>query len=520
MPSLRSANPISPSIRACRSTSAGEELSDLLLPDFIQVAARLHADQLALRFGAHTWTHRDVGRAVTRMAGALGGLPPGRLGILAGIAPDTIFAIHAAVRRGIPIVPLNWRLPAAELRWQIDAAEVSTLLVDAEHEALAREAAAGTSIEILALFDMQTRSNETDIEAAATISLDQEAAVLFTSGTTGRAKGARLTVGNLWYSAVASTLHLGHVSSDRWLATLPLYHIGGLSILFRAAITGAAIDLHTGFDASAASVAIDNGATLVSLVPTTLQRVLDLRQGQPFPATLRAILLGGAPASAALLQRCLTEQIPICPTYGLTESASQATTLLTSELAARIGSSGQALPLTEIRITQDDGPTPPGEIGSVELRGPTIFAGYLGETEDNLRDANGWFATGDAGYLDEDGFLYVVDRRTDLIVSGGENIYPAVVERVLLEHPDVCDAAVFGVADATWGSRPIAAVVMSAGIAFLEDTLHDHCAARLARFMIPDQFHLVAALPRSASGKLLRRALPRAISQGRVAESN
>jgi acyl-CoA synthetase (AMP-forming)/AMP-acid ligase II len=171
-------------------------------------------------------------------------------------------------------------------------------------------------------------------------------------------------------------------------------------------------------------------------------------------------------------------------------------------------SSGVPLPLTEIRVVTETGVVPPGEAGEIEIRGPTVFAGYVGDQPTGSRDAaDDWFSTGDAGYLDRDGYLYVVDRRDDLIISGGENVYPAEIERVLAEHPSVLDAGVIGVADDSWGSRPVAAVVWRGDAHRAPLDLHHHCLKHLPGYKIPDRFLLVSELPRSPSGKLLRRAL-------------
>ncbi|MCA9879253.1 MAG: AMP-binding protein, partial [Thermomicrobiales bacterium] len=338
---------------------------------------------------------------------------------------------------------------------------------------------------------------------APSLDLDREAAVLFTSGTTGRPKGARLTYGNLWFSAVSSALRLGHSPDDVWLATLSLHHIGGLSILYRAAVGGLTADLHARFDADAVLQAIAAGASLVSLVPTMLQRVLDAAgDGFVWPATLRGILLGGAAAPLPLVERCLAAGVPVLPTYGLTESTAQAATLLATEVCDHAGSSGRALPLTELRVRTNGSDAKPGETGEIEVRGPTVFAGYLGEPP---RDPASWFATGDAGYLSHDGYLHVVDRRTDLIVSGGENIYPAEIERVLLLHPSVRDAAVVGAPDAQWGARPLAAVVWAGRPGSASQVLRDHCRQALAAVKVPDRIVEVPEVPRSAGGKLLRR---------------
>jgi O-succinylbenzoic acid--CoA ligase len=171
-------------------------------------------------------------------------------------------------------------------------------------------------------------------------------------------------------------------------------------------------------------------------------------------------------------------------------------------------SSGYPLPITRVRITSDDGPAPPGEPGQIEIAGPTLFSGYLAGTGPLTHTtSDGWFRTGDLGYMDAHGALYVVDRRDDLIVSGGENVYPAEIERVLLEHPLVRDAGVVGLPHAQWGARPAAAVVWDGDARSAEHDLRQHCAPRLARFKIPDRITVLARLPRSASGKLLRREL-------------
>lgn len=289
---------------------------------------------------------------------------------------------------------------------------------------------------------------------------------------------------------------------------MPLFHIGGLSILYRGVIGATPVILHDRFDPATSLHAIDEGASLVSIVPTMLKRLIDARGEAPWPATLRRLLVGGSPAPQALIDESIGRGIPVAPTYGLTEASSQVTTLLPAQAPARRSSSGLPLPLTEIRIASSSGPAHAGEIGEIEIRGPTLFAGYLGQEHARHGGApHGWFQSGDMGFLDDDGYLYVVDRRDDLIVSGGENVYPAEIERVLRDHPLVADAGAIGVSDASWGARPVAAVVWDGDPVTAEAELRRHCARRLSRFKVPDRFVLVAELPRTPSGKLLRRAL-------------
>jgi O-succinylbenzoic acid--CoA ligase len=217
-------------------------------------------------------------------------------------------------------------------------------------------------------------------------------------------------------------------------------------------------------------------------------------------------LVGGSSTPGSLIDECVRLNLPIAPTYGLTETASQVATLLPQEVATRRGSSGLPLPTTQVRVVNSSGHNSGNEVGEIEVRGPTVFAGYLDEPPTGL-GTDQWFRTGDVGFLDEDGFLHVIDRRSDLIVSGGENIYPAEVERALLEHENVLDAGVASVASDEWGTRPAAAVVWGGESSFSEPLLREFLRQRLAAYKVPDRIVALEAIPRSPSGKLLRREL-------------
>jgi o-succinylbenzoate---CoA ligase len=524
------------------------------LPDCLDVAARNWPERLALMFDDQRWSFRELTAAVAPAADRLAPLladRPGRLGILSTNRPGFVFAVHAARRLGAAFVPLNWRLTSEELAWQIANAGISVLVVDDARMAPAAVATAGQAVAIVSVAELESADRQVPLQQdeqsgsfrareesrypaepeppedrdasfvgmtrsgrgaahgqPCTIATERELAVIYTSGTSGRPKGARLSYGNFWFSAVASSLHLGHHLNDSWLAVLPLFHVGGLSILFRGAITGVPVHLQDRFDPVRTIAAIDDGVTLVSLVPTMLARLIHARGDHPWPESLRCVLLGGAPAPPSLITECRDRGIPVAPTYGLTEAASQAATLLPEEVAAKLGSSGRPLPLTQVRIATENESARPGELGEIEIGGSTLFAGYLGqEAAPGLAAQDRWFATGDVGYLDDDGYLYVVDRRDDLIVSGGENVYPVEVERVLLEHPEVSDAGVIGIPDDVWGSRPAAVVVWSGPTDTATEALTAHCRQRLAPYKIPVRFVVIDELPRSASGKLLRRHL-------------
>jgi O-succinylbenzoic acid--CoA ligase len=338
--------------------------------------------------------------------------------------------------------------------------------------------------------------------------------VLFTSGTSGRPKGALLSLPSLRASAKASAALLGSDPDDRWLLCMPLFHIGGLSILVRNALAGSCVVLHSEFDASAVDHALRvEGITHVSLVATMLSRLLE-SQGDTrrAPEALRLVLLGGGPAPQALLCRARALGFPVAPSYGLTEAASQVATRppeLGAVDEADLAAGLRPLPGIEIRIVDERGEAVATDFaGEIEVRGPTLMQGYLEDPEATARAIRaGWLATGDLGRLDAHGGLRVLDRRCDLIVSGGENVYPAELESVLIEHPDVAEAGVVGQQDPIYGERPLAYFVAAAGRRPQPDRVLAFCRERLAKYKVPVELIEIQKLPRTASGKLLRREL-------------
>jgi len=330
--------------------------------------------------------------------------------------------------------------------------------------------------------------------------------LIYTSGTTGTPKGVLLSHRNLFWSAIGSAMHLGVMPQDRWLVCMPLFHVGGLSILLRSALYGSAAILHERFDPDAVNRALDEqGVTLVSWVPTMLARVLEARGQRPAPRSLRCVLLGGGPAPRGLIERARSLGFPIAATYGLTEASSQVATQLPTRDVSEGASGLRALYGVELETIDEDGKSVRGRPGEILVRGPSVMEGYWRrplETERALR--GGWLHTGDLGILDADGTLEVLQRRGDLIISGGENIYPSEVEQVLLEHPAVREAAVAGRTDADYGQRPVAWLVVAPGEPLDLAELRGFCAERLAGYKIPVDFKRVDALPRNAAGKLVR----------------
>jgi O-succinylbenzoic acid--CoA ligase len=478
------------------------------IPDWLGQRARLTPERVAVRDGASIWTYRELDERASRFAirlRDLGVTPGARVATLAGASLEFVTAVHGVARAGAVLVPLNTRLTVAELAWQVADCQPALVVADSVHTAAAASVVDAVGLpKPVDLATLAAGDGPPTPTPLRWVSAEDVHTVLYTSGTTGRPKGALLTYGNHTWSAIGSALNLGLRPDDSWIACLPLFHVGGLSILIRAALYGIAVDLQRGFDPAAVNAAIDRGATMVSLVAVMLERLLDHRGGRPFPTTLRCVLVGGGPTPPDLLRRAVAAGAPVVQTYGLTEAASQVTTLAPEDAVARLGSAGKPLFPTEVQIVAPDGsPLPAGVPGEIAVRGLTVSPGYLGRQPDR---PDGWLRTGDIGFLDADGYLTVLDRRDDLIITGGENVYPAEVEAVLREHPAVIDAGVVGAPDPVWGQRVVAFVVLA------DPTLPDlaaFCRARLAGYKAPRAVLPVSHLPRTASGKLLRHELRR-----------
>jgi len=308
-----------------------------------------------------------------------------------------------------------------------------------------------------------------------------------------------LTFENYRANAIASADRLGVHPHDRWLLTMPLYHIGGMTIVFRSAIYGTEIVLHPSFDLDKVYRALtQENITIVSLVPTMLHRLLEKYPNFKPSSSLRVILLGGAGAPESLVRKALDLNLPIALTYGLTEATSQVATSTPEQTRAKPDSVGKPLSGTAVRIVdENDQSLPANEVGEIVVTGDTVMQGYLGKSR-LKRDLH----TGDIGTLDSDGDLWVLTRRTDLIVSGGENIYPEEVERALTTHPAVSEACAVGLPDQEWGQSVAAAVVVNEFIN--EESLIQFLRGHLAGYKIPKKIIFVESLPHTSSGKLMR----------------
>jgi O-succinylbenzoic acid--CoA ligase len=434
--------------------SAETTLSRVQFDPWLPRAAGAHPSRPALLTPAGALTYAELEARARAAAGALRarGVGAGDLVSLAlGAGEDFVAALHGCLLLGAAAVPIDLRLAGQERR---------------------RRAAGAAA-------DVEGPLDGPPLEHAAAHRADDVATVMHTSGSTASPKRVSLTYGNWMWNALGSAVALGLDGEERWLCPMPLAHVGGLSILLRSTIYATTVVLPGRFDVEDVMRELsdrERRITLVSLVPTMLSRLLDA--GLERPPTLRWALLGGAPIPPALVARAQTAGVPIASTYGMTEACSQ------------IATRGWPLTGVELRVAAD---------GELLVRGPIIAPGALGP--------DGWLYTGDLGALDEHGRLTVIGRRSDTIVTGGENVAPAEVEAVLLEHSSLADAAVLGRADAEWGERLVARVVLRDGADTSAEELQSHCRDRLAAFKVPKTIEFATGLPRSQAGKLLRSEL-------------
>lgn len=411
-----------------------------------------------------------------------------RIGLAGLNTPTTAALLQALPLAGVTTVLFNRRLTPDELAEQATRVHVNRVIADREHPLARRR----TTLAIPASFADQPVADATPLSGS------EPALVLFTSGTSGSAKAARLSWAALQHAADAAVQVLALSPGSTWLGCLPLDHIGGAMVILRAGRGGGTVVLHERFDSDAVTQAIDSGEVHgLSVVPTMLHRLLATRDERRWPTTLRCLLTGGGPLSADDIARSTALGLAPSQTYGLTEAASQVCTLLPDEAAAHAGGAGRPLPGMLVRIVD----------GVIQVRGPTLFNGYEqdGAVNEPLA-SDGWFSTGDLGELDAAGYLTVHGRRTDLIVSGGENVYPAELESVLARHPQIAEAGVYGVADAEWG-QVVAAVLVARGTPPGDAELEAWFAANLAGYKRPRRWRWVDELPRTATGKLQRQLL-------------
>lgn len=474
------------------------------LPHWLTKQAHLSPHQTALETAHRSITFLELKEASESYAKKLAqlGVSAGtHVGILSPNEISMVIAIHALSYLQAVSVMLNTRLTEQELVYQIKDAKVDVVLTSDRLKADVQQ----MDFPVLTrTFSAIEQLEEKEVPLQEEISLDDAFTIIYTSGTTGFPKGVVHTYGNHWWSAISSALNLGIHAHDKWLAPLPFFHVGGLSVLMKSVIYGMPVYVLERFDVNAVHDAIMNkGVTMVSVVTVMLQRLVALLDKERYPDTFRCMLLGGGPAPRSLLEQAKEKQIPVFQSYGMTETSSQIVTLTPRDALKKIGSAGKPLFPAQLHIHDSDA----RGVGEIYVKGPMVSGGYYAnESATRKTFTDGWLKTGDLGYVDEDGFLYVVDRRKDLIISGGENIYPSEIENVLSDMDCIREVGVVGKQDDTWGRVPVAFVVAN-GERCSEDKVQAYAEKYLAKYKIPKQIIFVDQLPRNASNKLVRHRL-------------
>lgn len=503
------------------------------LADVVRAQAALQPDKTALIFEGRSTSFAEVDRHTSQIANgltALGIRPEQRIAYLGKNSDFYFELLIGAAKARMVVTPVNWRLAGPEIAFIIDDCKAPILFVGPEFLSQVRTLRDSLP-DVRMVITMeggapewqdfaQWRDAQSDNDPSITIADKDVAIQLYTSGTTGKPKGAMLS-----HSNFLSLLRAGGDAKPEWnrwqsddvaLVAMPVFHIGGSGFGMLAIYSGATSVIAREFNPAEILDFFENyGITKLFMVPAAMQFVVrQPRARQVDFSKLRFMMYGASPIPAALLRECIDVfKCGFVQMYGMTETTGTIVALPPEdhvEGLERMKSAGKALPGVELAILDPDGKRlPTGEVGEIATRSGSNMVGYwnLPEATKSTLGADGWLRTGDAGYLDTDGYLYIHDRIKDMIISGGENIYPAEVESAICDHPDVAEAAVVGVPDDQWGEAVKAVVVMKPGKSLSQTDLVNFTRGRIAGFKTPKSVDFIEALPRNASGKILRRAL-------------
>ncbi|HEY6221014.1 MAG TPA: long-chain-fatty-acid--CoA ligase [Candidatus Eisenbacteria bacterium] len=508
----------------------------LTLADIARKGARIHADREAIVFEGTRLTYRELDRRVNRVANALLrlGLAKGeRLAVLADNTHKYLEVYLAAAKAGLVTVPINARLAPEEMRHILDDSEAALVLAGDGYEELASKLRAtaktvrtwvGLDREFAGLEYEALLRQAPDVDPAAPVGENDLTILMYTGGTTGTPKGAMLSHRGLLSGMVATTQQMGFTARDVTCMCLPLFHISFWPAFCHLMVGGKVVVVRRPTIAGVLKPIQDERCTHVNAVPTLYNWMLEAPEAKQFDvSSLRLMTYAGSPIPEQVLRRCIERFGNIfAQIYGLTEGGGgtalmQEDHVVDGPRSKLLRSAGKELLLTEVRVVDDAGKeVPRGATGEVAIRGANVMMGYWKKPEQTaaaLRD--GWLHTGDVGTMDEEGYLYLVDRKADMIVTGGENVYPTETENVLYKHPRVQECVVISAPDAKWGERVQAVVVLRPGPAVTEDELIAFCKERLAGYKCPKKIEFWDALPKSAVGKLLRRDVKAKFWEGR-----
>ncbi|MFZ3589308.1 o-succinylbenzoate--CoA ligase [Bacillus sp. DJP31] len=479
------------------------------VPNWLMQRAYLTPERVAIKINQREITFQELHNQVLLTAAKLQelGVKKGsKIGLLSHNSVEMVEVLHALKYIGAITVMLNTRLTKSELLWQLKDAESECVFVGSGVIDIIKAEAPIPVVSFQTLFNANATSKNLIIQEE--FHLQDLDTIMYTSGTTGNPKGVVHTYGNHYWSAIGSALNLGIHQDDCWLACVPFFHVSGLSILMKSVIYGMKVVLQDPFDPKQINKAIiEEKVTIISVVGIMLQQMIRKHEEMKtrYPESLRCVLLGGGPASKELLERSRDLSIPVYQTYGMTETASQIVSLSPEYSLSKLGSAGKPLFHSQAKIIRDGKEQPPMEVGEIVVKGPTVTSGYYNQTDaTSTAIKKGWLSTGDMGYLDQEGFLFVLDRRKDLIISGGENVYPAEIEGVLISHPKIQDAGVIGIEDEKWGQVPVAFIVSED---LTTEELQSFCREKLAKYKVPKSVYFLDELPRNATKKLQRHKL-------------
>lgn len=448
-------------------------------------------NQIAIDDGSERLSFAELKKQVEVLVGKIDHLNPGsRVGLL---ATNTLMSYKLALAimcSGRTIVWLNWRLAGEELERQIKDSGLQLCLVE---NSLWRSGMTNPFKSYSAFLITSADPGE----LIPVFKSNWVASIMYTSGTTGKPKGVLQTFGNHFYSAVSSALNLGLSSADKWLCVAPIFHISGFSIIMRGLIYGMTVRLVEKFRAEEIERILANETvTIMSVVPFMLKKLIQQQNktNTHYNSAFRCMLLGGGTIDRETLEICLQRSIPVVQCYGMTETCSQIIALRSADALLKLGSVGQPLFSTQLKLSKD---------GEILLKTPALTPGYL-----NLPDKlpskmiDGWYRTGDIGHLDKEGYLYIDGRADEMLISGGENIFPQEVEQVYQRYPQINEVAVVGQTDPVWGQVPVAFVVSDRRLSTTK--LMNYGYEHLARYKVPQHYIFVSELPKNASGKIRR----------------
>jgi O-succinylbenzoate-CoA ligase len=488
---------------------------------FLTKRALINPNKLGVVCEDKRLTFRELNHRANRVANAVRGLgvqKGDRVAVLMMNSVEYNEAYYGIAKTGAVMVPLNWRLVASELEYIIKDSGARHLIYGTEFTGVVEEMIPNLELDNyihqgentpaghIHYEDWLDKASPEEPEIGA--EGDDVQFIMYTSGTTGLPKGAMITHRNMFMASCNLNFSLDWSGSEIFLLVLPMFHIGALAPATVNMHSGATSIVMKAFDPEGMFKCIESErVTSFLAVPSMLTFMLQVPEIKKYDiSSVNTVTSGASPVPVSLIEAYTEYDINIIQLYGLTEAAGPVTTLNPEEALTRIGSCGKPFFHMDVKIVDDDGnQLPPGEQGELITRGESVMKGYW-----NLPDAtaetikNGWLHTGDIAKVDEEGYYYITDRKKDMIISGGENVYPAEIEGVLYSHPDILEAAVIGMPSDEWGESPLAVVVPKEGAGLTEQQVIDYCNGRLARYKMPKAVVFTQEIPRNPTGKALK----------------